>query len=204
LLASWEREDAVMSQLLVDDLTGDYLRACCRRYKLDWRERHVAVTYDIEDGRWAALARVLGLASDHPREAVRAWLAARDPGCAIDSPAWRRLTATTAAQRAATIQHQEHGRPVGDVGPSVPLTPQQAAVLWVLHEEHPVTMTVEELAGHLRPGEQSIRGYLRSLRELGLVATASAKGGSVLTSAGLAAAASLPNIPAVLELLRTR
>jgi hypothetical protein len=203
LLADWEREDAIMANLIVDDLGGGYVRSCCERYGLDWRERHVAVAYDVEDGRWEELARALGIASAHPREAVRAWLAVHDSGCAIDSPAWRRLTSETAAQRAAALGFRGVGQPAL-AAPTVPVTSQQAAVLLVLRERYPVFMTVAGLERRLRSGEKSIRRYLQALRKLGLVETLAPKGGSGLTPAGLALATALPDTPAVHTLLRRR
>jgi hypothetical protein len=209
-LPRWEGEDLVYDQLLIDDFDQDELRDCCARYGLEWGERHHAFERHIEDGRWAEVAVGLGIDSASPREAVKAWLAARDPDCALSSPAWRRLTPQDALRRLAVIRFREASQPTTPAQQNVTPppqqgahpTPQQAAVLWVLREADPVHLTVAELARRLRPDRKSIRRYLRPLRDLGLVTPAAPTGGSGLTPAGLTLARTLPGTPAILALLR--
>jgi hypothetical protein len=157
----------------------------------------------VEEGRYERLAPfVPGPDTENARDKVLTYLAAVDPECGLDSLAMRTMTARKAALRIAVLQLKA-AQPGAPPRQADLVPPQQAAVLLALLENHPVRMTVEGLAGRLRPGEKSIRGYLRALRARGLVAPPVEKGGFGLTPEGLALAKALPpDDPAVKRLLR--
>jgi hypothetical protein len=84
------------------------------------------------------------------------------------------------------------GGPDPAAGQPPTVSKEEAAVLRVMLENHPVRMTAEALAALLRPDEKSIRGYLQALQERGLVTEPFGKTGRALTAGGLALARSLP------------
>lgn len=77
-------------------------------------------------------------------------------------------------------------------GPLPTVSKEEAAVLRVMLDNHPVRVTAEGLAALLRPDEKSICGYLQSLQGRGLVTEPFGKTGRALTAAGLDLARSLP------------
>jgi hypothetical protein len=80
--------------------------------------------------------------------------------------------------------------PAGGQPPTV--SAEEAVVLRVMLVRHPVQVTAEVLADLLRLNEKSIRSYLQSLQNRGLVTEPIGKKGRALTAAGLAFARSLP------------
>jgi hypothetical protein len=74
----------------------------------------------------------------------------------------------------------------------VTVSREEAAVLKVMLAHHPVRVTVERLASRLRLDEKSIRTYLASLQERGLVTEPVGKTGRSLTAAGLELVRALP------------
>jgi hypothetical protein len=80
--------------------------------------------------------------------------------------------------------------PAGGQPPTVSV--EEAVVLQVMSARHPVRVTVDDLEVLLRPDEKSLRNYLQSLQERGLVTEPIGKSGRALTAAGLDLARSLP------------
>jgi hypothetical protein len=92
----------------------------------------------------------------------------------------------------ATAAGEERTPPPQDGGQLLTVSKEEAAVLRVMLNNHPVRVTAEGLAAQLRPDEKSVRSYLQSLQGRGLVTKAFGKSGRALTAAGLDLARSLP------------
>jgi hypothetical protein len=101
-----------------------------------------------------------------------------------------RMRAAGRTPPALASQPSSSETPAGGQPPTV--SKEEAAVLRVMLNTHPVRVTAEGLVAQLRPDEKSVRSYLQSLQGRGLVTEAFGKSGRALTAAGLDLARSLP------------